>query len=187
MSILTVHDGPPVWAQALFDAGRSFVKQAEEVSAPEVAYNLAGTLYLASNGWLLLSVSNAFVHGIFANMHEPGIELPPGKEPGSKMNAHITVMKPKEIELIGGADKINERGKQFHYTLGRLYSTDPAGWPEMSKVWFVRVHSPELQFLRRSYGLSGLPNEGKYDFHITVAVRRKGVLAASETRKGEVA
>jgi hypothetical protein len=50
----------------------------------------------------------------------------------------------------------------------------------------LRVHSPELQELRRSYGLSSLPNDGKFDFHITVAIRRKNVLGRNTVSKGIV-
>lgn len=179
MSILAVTDALPIWALKGFQIGQAFVKQADE----EVAYNLVGTLYLASTGWLLLSVPNAMVLGMFKAMDEPGIELPPG--PGGKLNAHISVMRPDELALIGGGDVVKERGKQFAYTLGRLYATDPEGWPKMSRVWYVRVHSPALQELRRSYGLSSLPSDGKYDFHFSVAVRRRGVLGRNDTSKGE--
>lgn len=183
MSILTVLDGPNLAARTLFAAGQRFYKTAAE-SVP--AYNLVGTLYLSSEGWLLLTVPNALVRGIFQAMQEPGIELPPSGEDG-QLNAHISVMRPEEIESIGGPDQVSERGKQFHYTLGRLVTLEPDGWGEMSRVWMVLVHSPELQFLRRSYGLSGLPHEGEYAFHITVASRRRGVLGRNDTRKGEAA
>jgi hypothetical protein len=178
MSLLGITDGLPAWMQAMY----AFGKVAAVDDPPQVAYNLAGTLQLSSSGWLLLSVPNALVRGIFDAMREPGIELPPsGTNEG--LNAHVSVMKPREVTMLGGADKISERGQQFHYTLGRLYSVEPDGWPEMEKVWFCRIHSPALQELRRSYGLSSLPNDGKYDFHISVAVRRRGVLGRNEKTK----
>lgn len=176
--LLAVHDGPPHWATVLFEHGQQFVKTAAEA---EPAYSLAGTLYLSETGWILLSVPNAFARGVFAAMDEPGIELPPG--PDGKFNAHISVMRKEEVERIGGGDKVTERGKQFGYRLGGLYSIVPENWPGVSKVWYARVHSPELQALRKSYGLSALPGESKYDFHIAVAVRRRGVLGATPTSK----
>lgn len=175
---LSVTDRIPAWARWAYERGQQLVKAAAD---PTVAYSLVGTLQLTQTGWLCLSVPNALALGVFKAMDEHGIELPPG--PNGVFNAHITVMSPEEVEQIGGPQKITERGKQFAYTLGRLMETEPDGWPEMSKVWFVKVHSPELQFLRRSYGLSSLPNGGQYDFHISVAVRRKGVLGRNDTRK----
>lgn len=172
----------PLWAEWAFQAGRDFVKNAADAT---VSYNLVGTLHMSQTGWLLLSVPNALVIGVFKAMREPGIELPPGPG-GGPLNAHISVMRPEEVERVGGADKITERGKQFSYTLGRLVEVAPEKWADVAKVWFIRVHSPELQFLRRSYGLSSLPNNGEHDFHITCAVRRKSVLGRNDSRKGEV-
>lgn len=183
MSLLRVTDKPPVWAAVLFDAGRSLAKQAAD---EEVAYNLAGRLYVSSSGYLLLSVPNSLVRGVFSAMREPGIELPPSG-PDGNLNAHITVMSPTDLTAIGGADAVTERGKEFRYSLGRVYSVEPDGWPNVAKVWYIKVHSPELQTLRLSYGLSSRPNDGGYDFHVTVAVRKRGVLGRNEKAKGQSA
>lgn len=157
----------------------------DAVKRPSPAYTLSGRLYMSRSGWILLSVPNDLVRGVFSAMDEPGIELPPQDSYADKMklNAHISVMRPEELEEIGGAEKVSERGKTFKYTLGRLVSTNPSGWAHMSKVWFLNVHSPELQELRKSYGMTPRPNENKFDFHITVAVRRKGVLGRNEKSK----
>ncbi len=162
--------------------GEQIVKAAGDT---EVAYDMAGQLYASPSGWILLSVPNAIVRGVFASMRAPGIELPPqdSKVPGSPLNAHISVFRKEEIEALGGVDKITERGQEFRYSIGRLKTVVPHGWAAMSRVWFLTVHSPELQDLRRSYGLSSLPNNGEFAFHITVAVRRKGVLGRNEKTK----
>jgi hypothetical protein len=178
VSLLRSDAGPPPWEAAILEAGRQLTKAAGDATP---AYNLAGTLYLDRSGWLLLSVPNALVRGVFAAMSEPGAEMPRDDQTGG-LNAHVSVMTPAELELAGGADKVGERGKQFRYTLGRLVEAEPADWPGVAKVWFLRVHSPELQDLRRSYGLSSLPG-GTRDFHVTCALRRRGVLGRNDTRK----
>lgn len=166
-----------VWAQA----GAMLVKQA--AAEATATYALAGQLYLSSTGFLLLSVPNAVARGAFDAMDEPGIELPPG--PDGRFNAHITVMRPEEIEQLGGATRLTERGHTFHYNLGRVKTVVPAGWPEMSRCWFIEVISPELMNLRRSYGLTALPNRdgALLPFHCTIAVRRKHVLRKNEVSK----
>lgn len=161
-------------------------RAADETSEATPAYNMSGLLYLSESSsgepWALLTVPNALVRGVFDGMHEPGIELPPNGK--GRLDAHISVMRPEEIASLGGAKAIeNDRGKPFKYSLGRLVSLEPAGWKEMERAWMIRVHSPELQALRRSHGLSSLPNDGKFDFHITVAVRRKGVLGRNDKAK----
>jgi hypothetical protein len=189
MSILRVRDGLPDWVAAVFRLGQSLTKQAaedeEDGGTPELSSDLAGQLYLSAGDWLLLSVPNALVHGIFSALGAPGVELPPGRD-GGRMNAHIVVMHPEEVARAGGADQITERGKQFHYSLGRLYESAPDEdwhWPGMARIWSVRVHSPELQALRRSYGLPSLP-DSTHGFHVVVACRRRGVLGRNDTKKG---
>lgn len=179
MSILSVREGPSLADRVAFLAGEKLAADAE------VAYNLKGVLYLASTGYVLLSVPNALVRGLYANMHEPGISLP--IYPGTKgLNAHITVFRPEEVKQLGGADKITERGKQFAYTTGRFKTMEPGEqWPGVERVWYMQIHSPELQALRRSYGLSSLPNAGESPFHVTVAVRKRGILARNEKSKAD--
>ena len=151
-------------------------------------YPLAGRLYLAKSGWLLLSVPNALVRGVFDALTEPGAELPTAgvfnvpNVKGDLVNAHISVMTADEVSSIG-ADKINERGHMFGYTLGGLKEIDVKNVDGVSKVWAVQVSSPALASLRKSYGLSALPNDD-HPFHITVAARRKGVLLDNGKSKG---
>jgi hypothetical protein len=147
---------------------------------------LTGRLYISKSGWLLLSVPNALVRGVFDAMTAPGAELPTMSafkgEASDKelLNAHISVMTDEEVEQIG-ADKINERGHHFHYALGQVREFSPKT-ESLSRVWAIQVASPELAALRKSYGLSPLPN-GDHQFHITCAVRRKNVLGPNEVAK----
>lgn len=181
--MLSVSDTVPAGYRLAYEIGQ---KVAGDFS---LAHNMSGRFHISRHNdqnWGLLTVPNALVLGVHQAMDEPGIELPPDST-SSKLNAHITVMRPEEIEVIGGPDKLrHDRGKMFTYTIGRLVSMVPRGWKEMSKVWALRVISPALQTLRRSYGLTSKPKDNKFDFHITVAVRRKNVLGANEVVKAAV-
>jgi hypothetical protein len=155
------------------------VKQA--AASPGVSYGMVGELQYSKSGWLLLHVPNDIVRGAFAALNEPGVELPYYE---GRLDAHISVMSPEDIATVeGGADAITERGRDFSYTLGPVRSAVPGGWPGVSRVWFVEVRSPSLKKLRKSYGLTALPHDGEYQFHITVAVRKKGVLSNSPASK----
>jgi len=149
---------------------------------------LSGRLYLAKSGWLLLSVPNALVRGVYDALAVPGVELPKAgllnvpNVDAELLNAHISVMTADEVKSVG-EDRINERGHAFCYSLGSLREIDVRGIEGISKVWVIEVSSPELSALRRTYGLSALPKENQ-PFHITVAVRKKNVLYANETGKG---
>jgi hypothetical protein len=70
-------------------------------------------------------------------------------------------------------DKITERGHDFGYTRGPVRTVSPHDWPEISKVWFIEVNSPDLEKLRKSYGLSPLPNSNEFKYHISFATRKR--------------
>lgn len=154
-------------------------------------YHLSGRLYLAKSGWLLLSVPNAFVRGLFDALTAPGAELPLAgtmnvpNVAGDVLNAHISVMTADEVASIG-ANKINERGHMFSYGLGPVKEIPVSNVDGVSKVWAVQVASPALAALRKSYGLSPLP-KGDHPFHITIAVRRKHVLTNNTVSKFDTA
>lgn len=167
--------------QEAYDAGEAHAHLIKVGGDASTAFSMSGELYLSKSGWLLLDVPNALVRGAFQAMHEPGAELPP--QHNGILNAHCTVMRPEELERIGGADKVTERGKRFAYTLGPLKEVVPDGWADMAKCWFAEINSPELKTLRKSYGLSPLPKNNKHEFHITVAVKRKHVLKANDVSK----
>jgi hypothetical protein len=147
---------------------------------------LVGRLYVSKSGWLLLSVPNALVRGVYDALSAPGAELPkagllnvPNVE-ADVVNAHISVMNAAEVDKIG-AENINERGHMFGYSLGRLKELSPRNIDGISKVWAIEASSPELSAIRRTYGLSPLLND--HAFHITVAVRRKNVTQANGVSK----
>jgi hypothetical protein len=50
----------------------------------------------------------------------------------------------------------------------------PPKWKEMDEVYFVEVESPELDRLRKKYGLP----KREYEFHITIGVKPKVAQAA---------
>jgi hypothetical protein len=169
-------------ADALFhDTGHAHVYLTKSGGDAVTTHALSGELYASQSGWILLDVPNALVRGAFTALNEHGVELP--TKSNGQLNAHISVMRPEEIEQIGGIDKVTERGHHFHYTLGPIQEVKPSGWDEMSKVWFIQVRSTELQNLRKSYGLSPKPKDGEHDFHITIAVRRKKILHDNEISK----
>jgi hypothetical protein len=153
----------------------------QAAASSSTCYGMSGKLYLSESGWILLSVPNALVRGAFAALDEPGIELPTDDD--GKLNAHISVFRPGELEQVGGAHKITERGKDFSYRLGAIRSVVPPDWKGVSRVWFIEVHSPELKKLRKTYGLLPLPHEGRHQLHVTFALRRTGVLGSNATSK----
>lgn len=163
-----------------YDIGQAHMYLVKSAGDAVTTHALAGELYLSDSGWVMLRVPNGLVRASFDALHELGAELP---LKDGKLNAHITVIRPEELEQIGGADKLTERGHTFHYNLGPIQVVEPQGWDDVSKCWYIRVHSPELEQLRKSYGLTARPNNNEHAFHITIAKRRKNVLRANEVSK----
>lgn len=168
-----------------YDAGQAAVllsRHEKQAGDTQLSYGLKGKLYKSKSGWILMQVPNALVRGAFEALAEPGIELPPSGSDG-RLNAHVSVIRPEELDTIGGADQITERGQEFAYTLGSVRTVTPHGWSGMSKCWMIDVKSPDLEKLRKSYGLTAKPNDNKFNFHITIAVRKKNVLGPNSVRK----
>lgn len=145
----------------------------------QTVHALSGELQISSTGYGILQVPNSLVRGVFQALDVIGATLPE-KPGGGGLNAHITVFRPEEIKEIGGADQISEWGRRFYYTLGPVQELAPDTWDDnAATMWMIQVKSRELERLRKSYGLSALPRKAskEMDFHITVAVRPRGVFS----------
>ncbi|MDZ7345392.1 MAG: hypothetical protein ONA69_01210 [candidate division KSB1 bacterium] len=161
----------------LYDIGFGYAtlkKSAADSSS--LSYDLAGRLIVSSSNWGVLEVPKALADGIFDALQVQGAEKPYdflGNDRPAR--SHIVVFRPEEIKSLGGPDRITERGHFFHYTLGPIRQiSDKTESKDISKIWYVEVRSPELEKLRKSYGLSARPNV--LPFHIVVAVRRRHIL-----------
>lgn len=172
----------PAAAAAAYDRGNAHVHLAKYAGGAVRTDALAGRLYFSRTGWLLMSVPNALGRGAFDALDEAGVELPRSESTG-QYNAHVTVMRPDEVAACGGPQKITERGHSYRYTLGPVKTVEPKTWSGVSKVWYIQVESPDLKELRRSYGLTPLPHDNEYDFHITFGVRKTNVLKSGPASK----
>ena len=173
MGLLSVHDQPDVRLLRLYAIGYLEEKRAET--------RLSGLLQATRSNYLIVAVPTGLVRGVFDALHLPGLSLPSAID-GESLRAGIVVMTPAELERVGGAAKINERGRVYPYSLGELQEVAAKDWPGVAACWHLRVRSPELGELRRTYGLP-TKVEGESDFSIVVACRKTGVLVASATSK----
>ena len=167
--------------QRSYALGQSCVKEAgvKQAGDAQTVQALHGRLVSTEKNWVLLTVPNALVRGAFDALGELGCELP--LQPDGRLNAHISVIRPDELASIGGKEKLNELGHSFYYTLGPVQEVTPETWDGVSKCWYIKVYSTDLQNLRKSYGLSATPKDGRFDFHITFAIRKKRVLNSGDS------
>jgi len=130
---------------------------------------LVGTLRQKDDGFVYVKIDDNFIDGIFPLIDDVDIKKPPYFDKDG-IGAHISAITSDEIE-DKEIKEIKEIGKELSFTFKEVYSTNPQGWDEMNRVWFVAVDIPELVKIRKRYGLPETYENKGHDFHITVAVR----------------
>jgi hypothetical protein len=132
---------------------------------------MKGKLRQDDEGYVFIDIDDKVIHGMYPLIDDEDVEKPPyfGKD---GWGAHVSVISPDEIDEDEPLD-IKEIGDIINFKIKEVYSTNPEGWDEMDKVWFISIDAPELGKLRRKYKLPTTYKNKGHDFHITVAVRRK--------------
>jgi hypothetical protein len=133
-----------------------------------------GILSQNGQGLTYLDVDNRFISMLLPYLKGQGLVRPPYFNLfGSPEGAHIPLIPAREaaFQYLG---PLQELGREFSFEIEGLYSMKPASWPEVEQVWFFKVHSQELEDLRRKYFLPALP--GGHSFHIAVAVKTQTTL-----------
>ena len=119
-------------------------------------------------GFLYLDVPDDIIEAFVKMIPNRGLDKPEvATDPTDYVGAHISVMYAEETKRL--KKRVREIGEDFQYTLDKMYVTTPENWDDVQEVYFIAVKSPQLEGLRRKYGLR--PKLNGHDFHITVAVR----------------
>lgn len=128
-----------------------------------------GKLKRSMDGLVYLDIDNRFITMIFPFLKMQGLIRPPYFNLfATPEGAHIPVIPVREsnFHYLG---EIAELEREFSFEIEGLYSMQPTSWPEVEQVWFFKLHSPELENLRRRYFLTAHP--GGHAFHIAVAIK----------------
>lgn len=162
----------------------------------QVIYELVGELQCRDrkdsgdgNGGTVcvLAVPFDLIRGVNSALGIPGISLPdpsrsingmvggPSQGSGSlDVYSEICVIPSDEMEVVDM--DIRERGKEFRYGLGPVVEITNNRSVDVEKKWAIKITSPELQAVRRSYGLPSLPVIGGVSgFTCVVAQKTRGV------------
>ncbi len=132
---------------------------------------LKGILRKTKDNYVYLDISNNVINGLVSLIDYRGVEKPPyDLKSFNSVGAHISVIGTDEYE-DNDLEGVKEIGQEFSFTFKDIKSTNPDGWDEMKKVYFVQVKSPELEKLRKKYGLPKLIDG--HEFHITIGVEKK--------------
>jgi hypothetical protein len=136
-----------------------------------------GTLRQNKQGLVYLDVDNRFISLLLPYLKAYGLVRPPYFNLFvAPDGAHIPIISAREV-AFQYLHQIEQIGQEFSFEIEGLYSTTPTSWPEVEQVWFFKLHSPELEALRRKHFLPAIPNG--HAFHIAVAVKPR--LTANNT------
>lgn len=123
-----------------------------------------GILKRNKEGFVYLKVDDGYIDQLFPLLRNPSYERPPYFRRFNSPGAHISVFYVHETKRIGN---IKEIGKRFAFRIKAL-----AIVPDRTREYIVlKVASPELEQLRKKYGLAPFLNG--HDFHITIAKKKR--------------
>jgi len=129
-----------------------------------------GVLKQAKDGFVYLDISNDIINGLFSILNSDDKEKPPyNLKSFNTVGAHISVIGTDEYN-DNGIGEIEELGEEINFNPNKFYQVNPESWDEMKKVYFLSVKSPDIEKIRKKYGLSKKMNG--HEFHITFAVEK---------------
>lgn len=132
---------------------------------------LKGTLRKTKDNFVQLDISNNVINGFMSMLDYEDVDKPPyNLKSFNNVGAHISVISTDEYR-DNEIKQIKEIGEEFNFIFKDIKFTNPEGWDEMKKVYFIRINAPELEKLRERYNLP--KKMGGHDFHITIGVEKK--------------
>jgi hypothetical protein len=132
-----------------------------------------GIVQQNEEGFVYLDIDNRFISALMPYLTVFHLIQPPYFQLfSSPEGAHIPIISAREaaFHYLG---KIKEAGQEISFEIEGLYSIEPTLWSEMEQVWFFKLHSPELEALRRRHFL--FSRLGGHSFHIAIAVKPRTV------------
>lgn len=130
-----------------------------------------GVLRKNAQGLFYLDVDNRLISMMLPFLSSRHLVRPPYFNVfGDPEGAHIPVIPAREA-MFQYLDTVDELGETFAFEIQGLYSSKPSIWPEVEEVWYFKIHSPDLEKLRRKHFLPEHPNG--HPFHVVVAVKPK--------------
>ncbi|HSX11384.1 MAG TPA: hypothetical protein VLF94_06700 [Chlamydiales bacterium] len=126
-----------------------------------------------SSGFVYVDVDDGYIHELIPFIQEEGFEEPPYFGRSDLVGAHITVIYPEEMKKYN-IQSIKECGTSIQFTPRACQVVHPPRQKETDGVYFIVVDAPQLDDLRKQYGLP----KREYDFHITIGVKPKAIKSA---------
>lgn len=155
-------------------------KAGEIIAYAEAHLPKIGKLAIDKKGYIYLSLPDDYIFELYTILGKKEACPPPYFDKELSYGAHISIVLATEIR---STPHLPTTGQMIPFTITGCYSVEPENWEEMKRVWFLTIHSPELEGIRTQLGLS--PKIEDHEFHITFAVQKRylkltDVLVATE-------
>jgi len=132
-----------------------------------------GLLQEVKGQFIYVKVDDLYIYKLLDFIRNEGYEEPPYFGQPDLVGAHISVIYPDEMQN-GKIEPIDELGKVICFQIKGCEIVHPPNWKDVDQVYILTLYAPELDEMRKKYGLP----KRKYDFHITIGIKRKTALAA---------
>lgn len=141
-------------------------------SSPIISYigstlPLAGILKQDARGFIYLDVANEYITSIMPFFNDPAVDLPPFFHGEFQDGAHIAIATPEEEKKLFSPLPI---GEALSFSVTGCFRATITYDIDNKYIWYLTVSSDELSDLRKSIGLSSLPNGES--FYITLAYKK---------------
>ena len=123
--------------------------------------------------FVFVDLDDAYIHSLTPFIEQDGFQEPPYFGDPYTEGAHISIMYSEEVKKYG-IKKIAECGEVIHFTPKTCEIVHHSTWKEMEEIYLIVVDAPELDKIRKKYGLPPL----NFPFHITIGVKPKKANAA---------
>lgn len=123
-----------------------------------------GVLKEDKEGFVYLKVDDGYINQLFPKLANSEYAIPPYFRRPDSPGAHISVFIVGERHRTG---EIKELGQKYSFQISHLASVPP----RTHKFIVLQVSSPELEQLRKKYGLPPLLKG--HEFHITIGEKKE--------------
>lgn len=122
----------------------------------------------SEDGFLYVDIDDAYIHKLITFLEEEGFQEPPYFGKPGLVGAHISVAYYDEARELG-LGEIEECGQLIVFTPKKCQVVHPPKWKETESLYIITVEAPELDRIRKKYGLP----RREHEFHITVGIKPK--------------
>lgn len=144
--------------------------QSETLCAHARNLPLKGLLRKDKQGLVYLELSTDYIAQLFPLLNAIDAESVPLSQV-APTPAHIPVMTPHEYLTAKRWGKIKELNQEFSFEIRGCFSVKPQLIPEMNKMYYLMIHSLELEGLREKYLLPR--TIGTHSFHLVIGFQKQ--------------